>query len=298
MSTSVKLQRPGYTETTLLVCHFLRARLHTNLPGTPIGLSDEQLKGIEEKYIHWLFSTSGFYDKAVRGTYFDINCDDVSNSHAYHEWIRRYENSLRDCDYLIPLIHLKYFSALLVDEYINSLSSRNRENAHWQGYWWDHARLYPLLAGKTVLVVSSFAELIEQQYRSGNVHRIHATFPVLRDLIPLTFPYTFLNNGPDSDALKTLDRIYHQICSLDFDIALISCGSYGCILADLIHSDMRRDAVTLGSGIGPMFGIDPRKDGEKFWISEIPAAYRPPGYDKIEEGRYWIKPGARNDRDP
>jgi hypothetical protein len=288
----VKLQRPGYTETTLLVCHFLRTRLRANRHGTPFGLSDEQLKGIEEKYVHWLFSTSGFYDKAVRGTYFDINYTDVVKSHAYHEWIRLYENSIRDCDYLIPLIHLKYFPSLegLIDEYIDSLSSRNKENARWDGYWWDHARLYPLLAGKTVLVVSSFAELIERQYRSGNVHRIHATFPVFRDLIPFTFPYTFLNSGPDSHAIDTLDRIYHQVCTLDFDIALVSCGSYGCILADRIHSETRRDAITLGSGIGPMFGVSPRRDGEKFWISEIPAEYRPPDYDKIEEGRYWVKP--------
>lgn len=66
-----------------------------------------------------------------------------------------------------------------------------------------------------------------------------------------------------------------DIESLDFDIALVSCGAYGVFLTDRI-AKMGKDAATVGSGIYDLFPV-----------GKIPDHLKPKGWEKIENGRYW-----------
>lgn len=288
----MKIQRPGNTESNLLMQNFLKTHYkeHYNID-------------TEYFFIRWLYSTTGFYDKSVSLT--DIFS--IVNSESYQRWIKEYEKSLYNCDHIECFIqpppkYLKqYFlnfnseSLIINDQYIK------KSNVLWQRYWCIEgkdgnnnyqgvfSKYYSLLADKKVLVISPFANLVQYQYEH-NIHKIFKDFPKF-DILTLATPYTFLNNGPHNNFFETLDILYEQISNLNFDIALLSCGTYAALLIDKIHEINKRDAIYMGRGGNPMFGIDPGKDPAVFknWITSIPDQYIPENYEKIEDGSYWKK---------
>ena len=148
--------------------------------------------------------------------------------------------------------------------------------------------------GKKVLAISSFDGLIQKQYTSGNVQKIYEKFPPLLGLSAVKFPYCFLNNGPHANYFETLDAIFEEIKTVDFDIALLGCGAYGHMLCHRIHSELGKDAIYIGGSIQTIFGILSKREREcsnlpvnEYWITEIPEEYRPSNYQQIENGCYW-----------
>jgi hypothetical protein len=147
---------------------------------------------------------------------------------------------------------------------------------------------------KKVLVISSFAGLIKQQYECGNVYKIYDNFPNITGIEVFQFPYCFFNNGPHNNYFETLDAVYEEIKKIDFDIALLGCGAYGHMLCNLIDGELKKDAVYVGGNIQTMFGIlnnrekiHTKYETNEYWITEIPEEYRPPNYNMIENGCYW-----------
>jgi hypothetical protein len=265
----MKFQRPGYTETTLLFIEYLREH----------GINSEKLMKSEVKFINWLYTTSGFYDKEVSGSYFDFNAEEIINSQAYKTFLSDYRNALRGSDKLCPLIHKVYDSEEEILEFQSSLSP----NSLWN--WYNYKPWYNILENKKVLLVSSFADLMEKQYNCGNIHKMDTDFPNI-SIITYKTPYTFFNNGPDKNFFETLDSMKKDISSIDFDVAIIACGAYAVFLADHCHN-MDKMGVSIGSRMHSMFGIDPNQKDNPLWISTIPDEYKPIGYEKIEGGRYW-----------
>lgn len=274
----MKIQRTGYTETDLIFCDYLK-----NI----IGIEDEKVLKVEKRMINWLYSSSGWYDKTIRGSYFDIDHQQVVCDSNYHKFLSEYKTSISKSDHLIILIHRHHFYEHIayLNSFIDSLESGYQKG--YSGYWVHSDRIYDLLSNKKVLVINSFADLIREQYDNKNVYKIYPNFPLLDDLVCVNFPYGFFNNGPDNNGFETLDKIFETIKNINFDIALVGAGPYGAIIAHRI-SQMNRDAITMCSGITRMFGIDPKEKDKPFWISHIPEKYRPEGYEKIEKGRYWI----------
>jgi hypothetical protein len=275
----MKLQRPGYTETTLIFLQYLKNK----------NIKDDFVEKEEDVFINWLYSTSGMYDKKIQGSYFDINTEAVRQSNFYQKWIKEYEQAIKNCDFLIPLLHNVKYKETHEIEFINFLNPKNKENKQYYNYWCDHFVLYPLIDGKKILVVSSFAELIKQQSLSGNLNKIFNKFPKI-EIESLQFPYTFLNDGPNENSFETLEIIFNEIIKIEFDIAILSCGAYAALLSERIHNTLRKDVISMGSKITQMFGIDPlKKDKSEGWITEIPEKYIPNYYLKIEGGNYWKK---------
>ena len=69
--------RVGFTETTLLFYYYLENILNIDI--TILKLIDSQ-----NNLINWLYSTSGFYDKTINGTYFDIDVKKAKKSDVYN----------------------------------------------------------------------------------------------------------------------------------------------------------------------------------------------------------------------
>lgn len=265
----MKFQRPGYTEATLLFIEYLREN----------GVNNEKAIKRQNEFINWLYTTSGFYDKEVSGSYFDFNAEEVIDSQIYKTFLNDYRNALIGSDKLCTLIHKIYNSKEEISEFQNSLSPKSL----WD--WYNYKPWYKILENKKVLLVSSFADLMEKQYHCGNIHKIDADFPNI-SIITYKTSYTFFNNGPDKNFFETLDSMKKDISSIDFDVAIIACGAYAVFLADHCHN-MDKMGVSIGSRMHSMFGIDPNQKDNPLWISTIPDEYKPIGYEKIEEGRYW-----------
>lgn len=279
----IKLQRAGFTETDLIFID--------SLPKEKITQDLRELWLLD---INRLYSQSGFYDKEIYGSYRDIDTEQAESSNTFRRWLLEYRNSLLNSDYLILMSHIysqqKYFLYKdMLNIYSNRFNQKNSINKNFYRYWKDNyaQSIYPYLEDKNVLVINSFGSIIQHQYDSKNIYRIFPSFPKIRNLKHIDFPYTFFNDGPHKNYFETLDYYFEIISQIEFDIALVSCGSYGCILVDRIVSLLSKSAITLGSGITPMFGIDPNKK-EQYWVNEIPKEYIPNNYEKIDKGRYWI----------
>lgn len=276
----LKIQRSGFTETNLIFINSLR----------PIDKLMEELRHLD---IQRMYSKAGFYDKTISGTYFDINYQQALTSPVFNKWLEEYKASLINCDYLEPMSHIRAYDKYKpyrkqLNDFIDSLSHNNIVyQPVYHNYWIKPEKIYPLLTNQKILIVNSFGSLIVSQYISGNVHKIFPNFPNLLDIDYIDFPYTFFNNGPHGNFFETLEHTLQLIANKTFDIVLVSCGPYGCIMCDRILQRFHKPAYTIGSGITPMFGIQPNKN-EPYWISKIPKEYIPDGFEKIEKGRYWI----------
>lgn len=273
----MKLQRPGYTESGLCFLDYLKNNLNQT----------------EEKYelflMKWLFSTSGFYDYSIKSydcnfnveKFQPYNCSldikEVQQSLAYNTWLKLYKKSLIHCEHLIFCLHkhkvVEYKN--IVDEYVNQLDCL--QNIKYKHFWTWHENLYDLIADKKILIINGMSDIICHYYNTGQTHKHISNFPKI-ETISLQTGYSFFNVGGDNNAIETLEKTYDKICKINFDIALVSYGSYGCILVDMISKKLGKKAVTMGSGLSKMFGVKNIK------ISE---SLLPDHYHIIESGRYW-----------
>jgi hypothetical protein len=284
----MKIVRLGNTETHLLFASYI-----IKYGNEPPELK-KQLSHILRNYTNWLYTTAGYYDKAVKGTHF--NFDDTAFTKNYFAFINHLEISVGGCkkaemymsDAMIPLFN-KYKT-----DFFNKYNITNYQSMNGTHFYDRIDSIFDYMRNKKVLCVSSFDGLIEKQYSSGNVYKIYEKFPKLAALKTIKFPYCFFNNGPHANYHETLEAMFDEIKALDFDIALLGCGCYGHMLCHKIHSELNKDAIYLGGSIQTIFGILSSKEKmagnlpyNNYWITEIPHEYRPQNYKMIENGCYW-----------
>lgn len=274
----MKFQRPGFTESTLLYIKYIEDN-HNNL------LDSQQKIVLYSKFANWLYTTSGFYDKSIRGSYFDYDIHHILESECFNNFLNTYKIAIHNCDKLNIFIHAAIKNNIpqdIFDQFIISLSANQISE-----FWFNYQKWYDILENKSVLLISSFAPLMVNQYESGNLHRIDNKFPNLRNIFGYRTPYTFFNNGNHTNFFETLEDIITNIKKIQFDIAIIGCGAYGCLIAESISSENRL-GISIGSRVSQMFGVDPDMRNNNLWISSIPKEYIPQNYQKIEGGRYWF----------
>lgn len=238
-----KYQRTGLTEGSLIFNDWLKPDLYR--PDT------------EDEFIDWLYSTSGFYDKTVKGSYFDIDKQAVKQSPVYHRFLKEFPEALKGSDVLDVMLHSNF--------HINGLDKKggftNLFSDTSYSYWQDVFFLDQLILNKTVLVVNNLAPLISQEY----------------GVVPYRSETTFFNTGPHNNFFETLDKMWEEIepLLLVAEITLVASGAYGCFLVDRITSS-GHSAATIGSGVQRLFPL-----------GDVPEVYIPENAEKIEEGRYF-----------
>ncbi len=112
------------------------------------------------------------------------------------------------------------------------------------------------LKGKKVLIVHPFAEIIESQYK-----RRHEIFPG-KEILPqcdLSVIKAIQSSGeaiPDeyNDWYEALNSLYQKCMEIDFDIALLSCGSYAVPLGSRLKNKGKQ-VIIPGGMLQLMFGI-------------------------------------------
>ena len=155
-----------------------------------------------------------------------------------------------------------------------------------------------VLQGKKVLVISPFAETIERQY----FNKRECIFPgtnVLPEFDLRTIkayntiggvnPYKDINNW-----FEALETMKNKMDQMDYDIALIGCGSYAFHLA--AHAKRKeKKAITLCGSLQVLFGIYGERYEKylqhigilnEYWVRPSPEE-RPEEYKLVEKGAYW-----------
>ncbi len=143
-----------------------------------------------------------------------------------------------------------------------------------------------ILSGKKVLAITPFEQSIQE-----NFARRQDFFPGYQypDFALKTYNTPITYDGlpeefyPDQDWFQTLARMQDDISRIDFDIALLSCGSYAMPLGLHIRDLMGRKAIYVGGCLQLYFGIMGRRYDNPWFVDQInPAAFILP----VERDRY------------
>lgn len=288
----MKIVRLGMTEAGILVLTFVYRYCNVN------DAIKEQIMINLMNLVNWLYTTSGYYDKSVPGTKFNFQQNALNDN--FNKLVKHLEIAVGECqetqmffhDGLVRNLYEKVKDQFHAFYKINTFVLLNGTKAAerlpiYYGHMWN----------KRILVVSSFAELCKQQCESGNVNKLGVGFPPIKGIDGVTTPYCFLNQGPHNNYFETLDAIFEEVKTKEFDLAVIGCGVYGHMLTHRIHDEMKKHAIYVGGGVTNLFGILSTRERtvgmgkdvtlNEYWITHIPESYRPSNFKDIENGCYW-----------
>ncbi|WP_051196895.1 hypothetical protein [Butyrivibrio sp. XBB1001] len=155
------------------------------------------------------------------------------------------------------------------------------------------------LAGKKVLVVSIFADFLEMQYeKRSKLYNGEWQFPDF-ELIPVKSIWYFSKqkNSQFQTWFDALNYLYDEIMKHDFDIAILSCGSFAIHLAPMIKR-AGKQAIQYAGELQMLFGIrGQRWDDHPFfskyyndsWIRVTPeeSGVTSNNSKGLDEGCYW-----------
>lgn len=163
------------------------------------------------------------------------------------------------------------------------------ELAYMEPFWsdnpWSRA-----LAGKKVLVIHPFAQLIENQYNNNRIH-LFKNSAVLPSFELMTIQAVQSLGGESSQYNNWFDALQWMLDEMDkfnYDICLIGCGAYGFPLA--AHAKrMGKKAIHLGGALQLLFGIRGKRwEDPTYGVKEWGLPY---GFYTSIMNDYWIKPG-------
>ena len=153
------------------------------------------------------------------------------------------------------------------------------------------------LRGKKVLVISPFDDEIMKQYKT-NRDRLFLNKKVLPEFELVTLKAVWFDAAGKDPRFTTwfdvYDYLYEEAMKLDFDIALLGCGTFGFPLASRFKA-AGKQAIHMGGALQLLFGIIGKRWEENenvncffndFWIHpEKPKMEL--NYTHLDEGCYW-----------
>ena len=197
--------------------------------------------------------------------YFDFN----SNRSNFIKYLEEMSNSYKNSDCFL------YAGANLIYKFENNRFNKNDfnfinyilENKVAINYTFIEAVL-PFIKSfkiwgenKRILIVSPLSKSIEFQYKRKNDLINNYQFPNFKLLTYNTkVTYNTKNDSMETLGIITnnwneeLDRIKDDIRKMDFDIALLSCGSYSMSLGNYIKN-MGKKSIYLGGVLNVIFNI-------------------------------------------
>ena len=273
--------RLGMTETTLLFYYWLQNVRHVS------NQIFNNVKDSQYTLSNWLYTTSGFYDKTIRGTYFNFDGGKCVAAARYNTYMSGLLTMMKNihvilCWHKLPESMQSYKKEF--EDYIRTVSKS------YSIYNMPIQQIFATIANKRILIINPMSSLMKQQYDSGNVRHIYATFPALIDIQIYENSYTFFNNGPDGSILETADKICAEVSHRQFDVAIVSCGAYSSLIGNYIRRKMEKDVIVVGGDLLSIFGIKAGRNKNstfnEYWVS-VPDHLKPRDYMKIENGCYW-----------
>ena len=159
---------------------------------------------------------------------------------------------------------------------------------------WSHE-----LIDKKVLIIHPFVDSFQKQLTNNFV--IDKNNPIFLPGQKFEFYkayQTSTGNHLHSNSFETLDLMKKDISSIDFDIALLSCGSYGAPLCHFIKNELNKSAIYIGGGLQLLFGVKGKRWENHDMISKIiensdvpfinPSEHEQiQNYKIVEDGCYW-----------
>ncbi len=131
-----------------------------------------------------------------------------------------------------------------------------------------------VLAGKRVLIVSPFTDSFKTNFPRRDAVLKGYRFPDFAPLYcttPITYDGLPSHLYPHRNWSETLDALKSEISGYDFDVALLSCGSYASPLGVHIAETMGRKAVYVGGVLQLLFGVIGRRYRNPYFLQHLNA---------------------------
>jgi hypothetical protein len=273
--------RLGFTESTLLFYFFIEEIRKENL--------SQDRKDSQKSLINWLYTTSGFYDETIKGSHFDFSYEECKKSMIYREYFNRLylffkRNKERN---IVNNIQIHGFP-----ESYNSLITTFKQELNIREATTDMNEFFNFVRDRNIVIVNPMSELMESQYKNGNVKKVYENFPNIKSITCYINPYTFFNKGNDRNIFETAKKINSQLKELVKNIEnpyiVISCGAYSNLIAEEYEN-----VYVVGGLLLSYFAIKHGRHGDwckgqygDYWV-EVPVHLKPANYEKIENGCYW-----------
>ncbi len=210
------------------------------------------------------------------------------------EYAKLYASALTSSDFTVRWDHSLINDAqdYLFEKYTPDsikISNRGIEPFYFEDPWSQS------LKGKKVLVIHPFKDSIESQYKKRELIYPDSNILPEFDLTVIQSVQSIGGVGPHKNWKESLEHMKNEIRDVDFDIALLGCGSYGLPLVDFVKTEMNRSAIYIGGGLQLLFGIkglrwnnnqEVQSLYNEHWI-EADGEERPANYKMFENGCYW-----------
>ena len=228
---------------------------------------------IPQHVFNWFYINAGFYGNQNYINYAKMykNACDNSDLHAY--W--NFEGFVEMEDFLVP-------------ESKELIEPSALESFRFDNPWTEK------LKDKNILIIHPFKETIDKQLLIKD--KIWQNKNVLPDATYITYKsiQSIGGSGPHKDWYESFDIMCKDISKIDFDVALLGCGSYGLPLANYIKN-LGKSAVYIGGGLQLYFGIKGKRwensqDITKFYNDYWTRANTnetPNTSNMVEGGCYW-----------
>jgi len=191
-----------------------------------------------------------------------LNCDLYLDWEPYGDVYRSHEVSIK---YMKSKLNKPILWASIMDIY-HYIFSRP----------WTQA-----LRGKRVLIVSSFEKSIQEKIPIREKIYGIDLFPDC-ELITISPPQTQGNNNSEEFTVE-LARFTRELDTLEYDVALVSCGGYGNLVCNHIYNS-GKSAIYVGGVLQMYFGIIGNK-----WFTDRPDIIR------LFMNKHWSRPtGSEN----
>ncbi len=216
-----------------------------------------------------------------------------------HYYLKKYTKSLKKCDCIGLWDYDEYIDdKIMIQKFVNQkrcvlLSAKAFDCL---GCLNINKPYYMALNGKKVLIINPNAKLIESQYKIKE--KILPKDKELPSFILKTYAPINTQGSAQTNKYSTwkecLKKMVEEIKLIDFDIALVSCGSYGIPICAEIFK-LGKTAVYVGGALQMFFGIlgkrwenniTYKKYINEYWKRPLPDE-KPDGYKMVEGGCYW-----------
>jgi hypothetical protein len=298
--------RLGMSESSLVFVYFVENNIILN------DYEKILLINFKKSIINWFYTTSGFFDISIKGSYFDFNeeYEKIINSETYNNYFNNLLKFIKDNDFtnfyfrchkidnftkFLPLF-FKYINKEneLMNHMINNITTQNFEK--------DEKTFYNInqiinnnLNNKKVLLIHNLSELMIEQYNNGNINKINEKFPKISLIVPLKIGYTFLNTSLDNanniiERSKIINSYIEDIIDkYNIDFVIISCGAYSSLISISLHNKV--EYCMIGGELEKEFGIITNRNKEliinKDHYINVPDKLKPLLHEIIENSCYW-----------
>jgi len=129
-----------------------------------------------------------------------------------------------------------------------------------------------ILRDRKVLVVSPFSRTIERNFSNRNQFFKNYEYPAFAlktHASPITYKGLPEELYPHRNWFATVEAMKRDIGNIDFDIALLSCGSYAMPIGDFICQTLKKKAIYVGGVLQLYFGIMGRRYMNPFFLDQI-----------------------------